>query len=126
MRWANNHALGKPAPPHILPRIGPASGSWFSIDGSVDVFAANACRARQPFVQACLDMGENEQAVRFIGKVVDVSKRSEYYLQVGNWKDALEAAVKSKNLDVLERIALRCPVAELQDRAGTARRELVK
>jgi hypothetical protein len=78
----------------------------------------------QPFVQACLDMENIGEAVRYVPKVADVGRRGELWLLCGNPVEALEAGLKSKNVGLLDRLATRCTVPEVQARAAAALRTL--
>lgn len=55
----------------------------------------------KPFVEACIDAGQKNEAVKYIPKLTDPRERSEAYARMGMAREAEEAASQAKDSDEL-------------------------
>jgi len=55
----------------------------------------------KPFVEACIDAGQKNEAVKYIPKLADPRERSEAYARMGMAREAEEAASQAKDSDEL-------------------------
>ncbi|XP_051136624.1 protein VACUOLELESS1 [Andrographis paniculata] len=60
----------------------------------------------RPFVEACVDAGEKEQALKYIPKLADPRERAESYAKIGMAKEAADAASQAKDGELLGRLKL--------------------
>eukprot|EP01113_Clastostelium_recurvatum_P007331 TRINITY_DN1340_c0_g1_i1.p1 TRINITY_DN1340_c0_g1~~TRINITY_DN1340_c0_g1_i1.p1 ORF type:complete len:828 (-),score=182.11 TRINITY_DN1340_c0_g1_i1:129-2612(-) len=58
----------------------------------------------EPFVEACLDGRNTQEAMKYIPKIVAPDKRAEYYLMVGAVREAVDVALKEKDPDIIMRL----------------------
>jgi hypothetical protein len=55
----------------------------------------------KPFVEACIKRGNDTEAMKYIPKVTDPWERIDLFLELGKFKEAIESAYVSKNIDML-------------------------
>lgn len=60
----------------------------------------------KPFVEACIDAEDNNEALKYIGKLADPHERAEAYARIGMAKEAAEAASQAKDGELLGRLKL--------------------
>ncbi|KAK4398216.1 protein VACUOLELESS1 [Sesamum angolense] len=60
----------------------------------------------RPFVEACVDAGEKDQALKYIPKLADPRERAEAYAKIGMAKEAADAASQAKDGELLGRLKL--------------------
>lgn len=58
----------------------------------------------KPFVEACIDADEKAEAVKYIAKLTDPRERAEAYASIGMSKEAADAAMQSKDSELLGRL----------------------
>ncbi|XP_041994658.1 protein VACUOLELESS1-like [Salvia splendens] len=58
----------------------------------------------RPFVEACIDAGEKDEALKYIPKLSDPRERAEAYAKIGMAKEAADAASQSKDGELLGRL----------------------
>uniref|UniRef100_A0A6N2NGT4 Vps16 C-terminal domain-containing protein n=1 Tax=Salix viminalis TaxID=40686 RepID=A0A6N2NGT4_SALVM len=60
----------------------------------------------RPFVEACIDVDEKAEALKYIPKLVDPRERAEAYARIGMAKEAADAASQAKDGELLGRLKL--------------------
>ncbi|KAH6780752.1 vacuoleless1 [Perilla frutescens var. hirtella] len=60
----------------------------------------------RPFVEACVDAGEKDEALKYIPKLSDPRERAEAYAKIGMAKEAADAASQAKDGELLGRLRL--------------------
>lgn len=60
----------------------------------------------KPFVEACIEAEDNEEALKYIGKLADPHERAEAYARIGMANEAAEAASQAKDGELLGRLKL--------------------
>lgn len=60
----------------------------------------------KPFVDACIEGGENGEALKYIVKLSDPQERAEAYTRIGLHNEAAEAASQSKDSELLGRLKM--------------------
>ncbi|PIN25618.1 Vacuolar assembly/sorting protein VPS16 [Handroanthus impetiginosus] len=60
----------------------------------------------RPFVEACVDAGEKDEALKYIPKLSDPRERAEAYAKIGMAKEAADAASQAKDGELLGRLKL--------------------
>lgn len=58
----------------------------------------------EPFVEACIREGRNDEAVKYASKVTDMARRAELCVRMGMFRDAADAAVNARDRDLLYNI----------------------
>ncbi|SPQ96870.1 unnamed protein product (mitochondrion) [Plasmodiophora brassicae] len=61
-----------------------------------------------PFVEACIANGNLDEAVRYVALLPDTADRMEWLCNMGRWKDAVQVAVATHDLDALRTIQSNC------------------
>eukprot|EP00727_Mastigamoeba_balamuthi_P008613 m51a1_g4374 hypothetical protein (835) ;mRNA; r:320047-323273 len=62
----------------------------------------------EPFADVGIEGGVPEEAAKYICKIEDVGSRAQYFVRIGRWRDAADAAFKGKRADVLQSLQNRC------------------
>lgn len=60
----------------------------------------------KPFVEACIEGGENGEALKYIVKLADPQERAEAYARIGLHNEAAEAASQAKDSELLGRLKM--------------------
>eukprot|EP00258_Populus_trichocarpa_P004599 XP_002306748.2 protein VACUOLELESS1 [Populus trichocarpa] len=60
----------------------------------------------RPFVEACIDVDEKAEALKYIPKLADPRERAEAYARIGMAKEAADAASQAKDGELLGRLKL--------------------
>ncbi|XP_074280336.1 protein VACUOLELESS1 [Silene latifolia] len=60
----------------------------------------------KPFVEACIDANEKNEALKYIPKLIEAGDRAEAYARIGMAKEAADAAAQSKDSELLGRLRL--------------------
>ncbi|KAL6553852.1 vacuolar protein sorting-associated protein 16 [Orobanche minor] len=60
----------------------------------------------RPFVEACVDAGEKDEALKYIPKLADLRERAEAYAKIGMAKEAADTASQAKDGELLGRLKL--------------------
>ncbi|GER53384.1 vacuolar protein sorting-associated protein [Striga asiatica] len=60
----------------------------------------------RPFVEACVDAGEKDEALKYIPKLADPRERAEAFAKIGMAKEAADAASQAKDGELLGRLKL--------------------
>ncbi|GFQ05879.1 protein vacuoleless1 [Phtheirospermum japonicum] len=60
----------------------------------------------RPFVEACVDADEKDEALKYIPKLADPRERAEAYAKIGMAKEAADAASQAKDGELLGRLKL--------------------
>uniref|UniRef100_A0A0D6R9L4 Protein VACUOLELESS1 n=1 Tax=Araucaria cunninghamii TaxID=56994 RepID=A0A0D6R9L4_ARACU len=60
----------------------------------------------KPFVEACIEAGNKDEALKYILKLTDPQERAEAYARIGMAKEAAEAASQAKDGELLGRLKL--------------------
>ncbi|KAL7087130.1 hypothetical protein ACP275_13G047200 [Erythranthe tilingii] len=60
----------------------------------------------RPFVEACVDAGEKDEALKYIPKLADPREKAEAYARIGMAKEAADAASQAKDGELLGRLKL--------------------
>ncbi|GAB4837663.1 vacuolar protein sorting-associated protein 16 [Ancistrocladus abbreviatus] len=60
----------------------------------------------KPFVEACIDADEKNEALKYIPKLSDPRERAEAYARIGMAKEAADAASQAKDSELLGRLKL--------------------
>ncbi|XP_010271337.1 PREDICTED: protein VACUOLELESS1 [Nelumbo nucifera] len=60
----------------------------------------------KPFVEACVDAGEKDEAIKYIPKLADPREKAEAYARLGMAKEAADAASQSKDNELLGKLKL--------------------
>lgn len=58
----------------------------------------------KPFVEACIEEEENQEALKYIVKLTNPEERAEAYARIGMVKEATEAAAQAKDNELLGRL----------------------
>ncbi|KAL9245057.1 hypothetical protein vseg_018753 [Gypsophila vaccaria] len=58
----------------------------------------------KPFVEACIDANEKNEALKYIPKLTEPGERAEAYARIGMAKEAADAASQSKDSELLGRL----------------------
>jgi len=61
-----------------------------------------------PFAQICLDYNAVKEAEKYIPRIQEPAQRVEYYVRIGSWVDAAEAARAAKEPNLLMSIKNKC------------------
>ncbi|MQM07858.1 hypothetical protein Taro_040703, partial [Colocasia esculenta] len=63
----------------------------------------------KPFVEACIDAGEKNEALKYIPKLTDPREKAEAYDRIGMAREAADAAAEAKDSELLGRFKLSFP-----------------
>eukprot|EP01132_Coremiostelium_polycephalum_P002241 gene2241-2763_t len=78
----------------------------------------------EPFAEVCLEQNNQIEALKYIPKIVDVSNRVQFYIQVNYFREAAETAFKDKNIDLLNLVFKKCTNPEVQNLIDQMRTQL--
>lgn len=85
-------------------------GLWFTCSLSAQISGDSllcACVV-QPFVEACVEAKNYNEAAKYIIRLPDVHEQMEWFGNIGLWKEAADVAAREKDVDALQVIRARC------------------